>query len=453
MVKEHYRNAILLVASTIFYAWGAPKFIYTLLALTAIDFFIVKHMYKQADGTKRKLWLAASIFINMGILFYFKYSNFFIENANAVLNKLHVEQVGWTKIVLPIGISFFCFETLTYSVDAYRRIITPLNKLRDYYLYIFFFPKLIAGPIVRFNVMEKQLLGNRPTNYDHILYGFKRFAIGLSKKVLIANTVAAFADSYLGNLDQLNSTVAWLSMLAYTMQIYFDFSGYSDMALGLAMIFGFVIPENFDSPYNSQSITEFWRRWHISLGAWMREYLYIPLGGNRVKSKFRLYFNLWVVFLLSGFWHGASWNFIIWGAFHGTFLILDKLFLLNLLKKVGKWPAVVFTFITVLFGWVFFRMETFAQAKTVIKHMIYKINFQPIDLYENREFVAVLILALTLSFVSVTNKGEAIKQKLYSTQGGNRKTLLIVMVSVVLFCVCLARLTSSNFNPFIYYRF
>jgi alginate O-acetyltransferase complex protein AlgI len=449
-----FRNFLLLFASLIFYAWGAPRFIYLLLPLTALDFLVVRKMYALPRGNTKRWWLTASILINMGILAYFKYANFFIDNVNAVLHSAGFREVGWTEVALPIGISFFCFETLTYSIDAYRGVIRPLEKLSDYYLYIFFFPKLIAGPIVRFNLIEKQMqAADRVATNDDILLGFWRFMLGLAKKVLIANVMAEKADLYLdGDLDGLNATTAWIGMLAYTFQIYFDFSGYSDMALGMSRMLGFRLPENFDNPYTSKSISEFWRRWHMTLGGWMKEYLYIPLGGNKVDSRWRLYFNLWVVFLISGLWHGASWNFVIWGAFHGIFLVLDRLFLLKFLERIGPVFSNIFTFLVVVLGWVFFRMETFSEALTVIRTMV-TFDFVPFGIYDNREFLLVLSLAVLFAFFAAFRKGKRIQDLVYYTVYSPRTSLAVTFLSVVLFILCVGRITSSGFNPFIYYRF
>lgn len=448
------KNWVLLLASLVFYAWGAPKFIFVLLPLTAIDFVIVKKMYGMSEGRRKKAWLTFSILINLGILAYFKYANFFVDNVNAVLLELGVQQIEWVNVLLPIGISFFCFETLTYSIDAYRGVIRPLKNLWDYYLYIFLFPKLIAGPIVRFNLIEDQISpSGRITSNDDILLGFRRFAIGLAKKVLIANVMAEKADFYLGgNLSELTSTTAWIGALAYTFQIYFDFSGYSDMALGMGRMMGFRLPENFDNPYTSKSISEFWRRWHITLGAWMKEYLYIPLGGNKVNSTWRLYFNLWLVFLISGLWHGASWNFVIWGAYHGLFLILDRLFLLRWLEKAGSIFSTIFTFLVVVIGWMFFRLDHFSDTLLVLEKML-SFEFTALPWFEFREFTAIFILAILFAFFTAFRKGKRIQELVYYTLYSPKTTAAITGVSMLLFIVAVARITSSGFNPFIYFRF
>ena len=324
LLHDKVRNIFLLMASIVFYMWGAPKFIFAILGTTTLDFYLVKLLYNSKTEKQRKLLLVLSLCLNVGMLFYFKYCNFFIDNANAILHLFTDKQIHWTKIILPIGISFYTFESLTYVVDVYRRVHKPLDNFWQYQLYILLFPKLIAGPIIRYHEISDQITGRLgKEKVDDVLTGFYRFVIGLSKKVLIANTVAKVADEIFStNIEHISMPYAWLGMLAYTFQIYFDFSGYSDMAIGMGKMLGFKFPENFDNPYNSGSITEFWRRWHITLGKWMKNYLYIPLGGNKVDSKARLFFNLWLVFLLSGFWHGAAWTFIFWGIYHGLFLIL-----------------------------------------------------------------------------------------------------------------------------------
>lgn len=318
LVPKKFKNTLILIASIFFYAWGAPKFIFVILITTFLDFHLVKWMDKTSSVTKRKLMLSLSVFINLGLLFYFKYSNFFIENVNEALSVFGVNNIHWTKLVLPIGISFYTFETITYVVDVYRKTHKPLTNFWDYQLYIILFPKLIAGPIVRYHDLADQIVDRKET-IDDKLIGFYRFALGLGKKVLIANHMGLVADEiFAKDLSELDTMTAWVGSIAYTFQIYFDFSGYSDMAIGLARMMGFKFPENFDNPYTSKSITEFWRRWHMTLGSWMKNYLYIPLGGNKVNNL-RLYMNLWLVFLVSGLWHGASWSFIFWGAYHGFF--------------------------------------------------------------------------------------------------------------------------------------
>jgi len=297
------KNYVLLLASIFFYSWGAPRFIFVILLTTTLDFYLVKIMADSSSEKRRKLFLVISLCLNLGLLLYFKYCNFFIENLNSLLVLLHSEEIKWIGIALPIGISFYTFETITYVVDVYRKEHRPLSNFLEYQLYILFFPKLIAGPIIRFSQISDQIRG-RFANYDldMILNGFFRFVLGLSKKVFLANTIGLTANAvFSSDPHTLGTADCWIGAIAYSFQIYFDFSGYSDMAIGLAKMFGFRFPENFENPYTANSITEFWKRWHISLGSWMKNYLYIPLGGNKVNSSKKLYFNLILVFVLSGF--------------------------------------------------------------------------------------------------------------------------------------------------------
>jgi len=447
-----YKNGIILIGSIFFYAWGAPKFIFVILFTTFLDFHLVTLMDKIQNETKRKLLLLLSVSVNLGLLFYFKYSNFFIENVNSALSIFGDKQIHWTKLILPIGISFYTFETITYVVDVYRRVHKPLTKFWDYQLYIILFPKLIAGPIIRYHQLADQIT-DRSANetIDNKLTGFYRFALGLGKKVLIANQMGIVADEIFGsNLSQLDTTTAWIGSLAYTFQIYFDFSGYSDMAIGLAKMIGFKFPENFNNPYISQSITEFWRRWHITLGSWMKNYLYIPLGGNKV-SKYRLYFNLWLVFLASGLWHGASWSFIFWGAFHGFFLVIERIFFGKVLSKIGKLPSILITFLIVNIGWVFFRMEKIKDAFTYIKHM-FSFNFNSTNNFD-LEFKTYLIVAIIFSFFAISKHTQKLQDAVYFNDYTNSRHLIICLTSLVLFVLSVSSITSSGFNPFIYFRF
>lgn len=451
-VDKKYKNPVILIGSIFFYAWGAPKFIFVILFTTFLDFYLVKWMDNIADNTKRKLLLTVSVTINVGLLFYFKYSNFFIDNVNHALSIFTTKQIHWTKLILPIGISFYTFETITYVVDVYRRVHKPLTKFWDYQLYIILFPKLIAGPIIRYHELADQI-SDRTSNetIDNKLTGFYRFALGLGKKVLIANQMGAVADAIFGSdYSQMDTLTAWVGSLAYTFQIYFDFSGYSDMAIGLGKMMGIKFPENFNNPYTSQSITEFWRRWHITLGNWMRNYLYIPLGGNRV-SDMRVYFNLWLVFLASGLWHGASWSFIFWGAFHGLFLILERSFLGKILIKIGKIPSIAITFLIVNIGWVFFRVEKISDAFRFLKQMFtFKIN---IETTFDAEFLSWFFIAILFSFFTITNWGQKIQNAIYFNSYSNKKHILVWGTSIVLFVLSVSTITSSGFNPFIYFRF
>ena len=451
-VPRRFKNAVALGFSVLFYAWGAPLFVFVLIASTVLDFYLVRSLYQTEAERGRKLRLWASLTLNLGLLAYFKYANFFVENVNAILASLGAAPGRWAEVALPIGISFYTFQTLTYSIDVYRGKMRPLDRLSDYLLFILSFPQMIAGPIVRYQEVAEQLRERRTEDEDRLL-GFWRFCIGLAKKVLIANVLGAQADIAFGTpAGALGPAQAWLGALAYAGQIYYDFAGYSDMAIGLGRMMGFRFPENFDSPYVAGSISEFWRRWHITLGRWMRDYLYIPLGGNRVSSPARLFFNLWVVFLLSGLWHGASWNFVIWGAFHGLFLVLDRLFLLRLLRRAPRLLAVVFTCFVVIIGWVFFRLETFGEATAYLGRM-FAVEAWAWPAAEAK-FWWTLVFSLLAGWAVLTPVGRRLEAVLYPpTLASVPAALWRVGLAVLLFALCCAILTSQGFNPFIYYRF
>lgn len=449
LVPHKYKNALILLASIYFYSWGGPKFVFVILGTTLLDFFLVNAMHNQKTQGAKTKFLIVSLCLNLGLLFYFKYCNFFIENINAVLGT----EIKWLKVALPIGISFYTFESFTYVVDVYRGVHKPLKNFWHYQTYILLFPKLIAGPIVRYHDIADQIT-NREKNYtpDVKLSGFLTFCIGLAKKTIVANTLGMQADAVFKlPLEQLDSAAAWVGALAYTLQIYFDFSGYSDMAIGLGKIMGFRLPENFNNPYISGSITEFWRRWHITLGAWMKNYLYIPLGGNKVSNT-KLYRNLIIVFLLSGLWHGASWNFVLWGAYHGLFLVMERLFLGRVFDKLGKFIAIPLTFIIVVTGWVLFRNEDLHYALGVIKQM-YAFNFFDGRFALNNDFVFMASLALLISLFAVTKSTSALQQKLYGESFSNGGRWLALIAGTLLFYLSLSFISALDFNPFIYFRF
>lgn len=442
-----------LVGSCFFYAWGAPEFFFVVLVSLMLDFYLV-HFFSNSEGKLRKRLFYAAVVSNVLILLIAKYLNFFVGNVNELLNVFDGKQFAWREILLPIGVSFITFQKLSYVIDCYQRKVKPLQRLRDYMLYILLFPQLIAGPIVRFNEVATQLI-NRAHNdtIDNKLSGLLRFIIGLSKKVLIANVLGGVVDEIFSlPVEEVPTGLAWLGIIAYSLQIYFDFSGYSDMAIGIALMLGFRFPENFNFPYISQSITEFWRRWHITLSSWMRDYLYIPLGGNRVPTR-RLYFNLWVVFLISGFWHGAEWTFIFWGAFHGLFLILDRLFLISFLKKIGKLPAMILTYVIVLLGWVFFRCNTIGDAFVFIGQM-FSFDFAHAGVYIPNKFYIFLLIGLVFAFSGYFSFIEKKAQLWYEEV--NSSTLRLVMkcfTTVLLGWWCLIEIFGSDFNPFIYFKF
>jgi alginate O-acetyltransferase complex protein AlgI len=449
LVPHKLKNGFVLAFSVFFYSWGGPKFIFAILATTFVDFFLVNAMHEAKEKKNKRVLLILSLSLNLGLLFYFKYFNFFVENFNTLLGL----DINLAKVILPIGISFYTFESVTYVVDVFRGVHKPLKSFWQYQTYILLFPKLIAGPIVRYHDIADQIT-NRERNFlpDVKLSGFFIFCLGLAKKAILANTLGMQADAVF-NLpaDQLDTAAAWIGALAYTFQIYFDFSGYSDMAIGLCKIMGFRIPENFRNPYLSGSITEFWRRWHITLGSWMKNYLYIPLGGNQVKNL-TLYRNLIVVFLLSGFWHGASWNFILWGAYHGVFLILDRLFLGNLLEKSGKLLSVPFTFMVVITGWVLFRNENISYAGDVIKQMF---SFQFFDgkFAMQNDFIFMALLGLLVSWFAFSNTTQEFQNKLYGEKYSGKTRWAILTTGILLYYISLSFITALDFNPFIYFRF
>ncbi|MBA2612632.1 MAG: MBOAT family protein [Bacteroidetes bacterium] len=449
LAPHKFKNAVILIASIYFYSWGGPKFIFIILGTTFLDYFLVNAMHNQKTQKAKTKFLVISLCLNIGLLFYFKYCNFFIENVNALLGT----EISWIKVVLPIGISFYTFESLTYVIDVYRGIHKPLKNFWHYQTYILLFPKLIAGPIVRYHDIADQIT-NREKNYtpNVKLSGFLIFCLGLAKKTIIANTIGMQADAVFKlPAEQLDTAAAWVGALAYTFQIYFDFSGYSDMAIGLGKMMGFRFPENFNNPYTSASITEFWRRWHITLGTWMKNYLYIPLGGNKGPNS-KLYRNLIIVFLLSGLWHGASWNFVLWGAYHGFFLVLERLFLGKVFEKIGKFIAVPITFIIVVTGWVLFRNEDLQYGLNVIKQM-FSFNFVDGKFAMNNDFIFMAVIALLFSFFAITKKTTQIQETVYGENFSDSGKWLAVVTSIALFYVSLSYVSALDFNPFIYFRF
>ncbi|MFZ4399038.1 MAG: MBOAT family O-acyltransferase [Bacteroidales bacterium] len=444
---------LIVIASVLFYSWGGPKYIFIIIFSIFLDYFFAKFIYK-AKGNKRKLLLVIAISINLGFLAYFKYANFFLDNINTTLLYFGNNVIDFKRVALPIGISFFTFHEMSYIIDVYREDKPPMKNIVDYSLYILFFPQLIAGPIIRFNEIADQINNRRSQEtIDNKLYGFYRFILGLAKKVLIANVLAVEADRIfaLNTLD-INTSTAWIGIIAYAFQIYFDFSGYSDMAIGIARMLGFIFPENFNNPYISQSITEFWRRWHITLSRWMRDYLYIPLGGNKVKTVSRLYFNLCLVFLLSGLWHGAEWNFVAWGIYHGLFLVADRLFLLKFLQRIGRIPAVLITFVITLIGWTFFRISDISDAFAFIAKM-FSFNFNLETLYFDSKFWFIMGIATFFSFIRLFKIGESLEKICFESRNSLSVHYSLTLISFLLFVISVSYITSSGFNPFIYFRF
>ena len=450
---RRFRNYVILLFSIVFYAYGGPEFILILLASTTATYFLVKSMC-HSEAMHKKKWLCAiAIIINLGLLVYFKYANFLVDNVNTILSLFHLNGINLSKIVLPIGISFFTFQSITYVLDTYRGQVKPMDKLSDYIVYIMMFPQLIAGPIVKYGDVEQQLR-QRVSPPDECLHGFYRFVIGLSKKVLIADVIAVQADACFGSdLATLDMGTAWIGSLAYTMQLYFDFSGYSDMAIGLGRIMGFKFPENFNNPYTSRSITEFWRRWHMTLGNFIMNYLYIPLGGNR-RGKGRTYLNLWICFLLSGLWHGAAWTFVAWGAFHGFFIVLEKMFKMkrDKLSTLSSTVLTLLTFIIVNFGWVMFRADSIGQAFDYYKAM-FSFNFDGFNWGAGRQFYTMLIIAVIFSFLTLFPFGKKIEQVVFYKNYGTWGHIVAWLVAIFLLFFSVAAMNATGFSPFIYFRF
>jgi alginate O-acetyltransferase complex protein AlgI len=455
-----FRNWVIVLGGYIFYAWGAPRFAFFLLLMIAID-YVLSRVIAWKNGQEKKyqarVLLIFSLLANIGLLGYFKYSNFFVGQVNAFLPLLHLSPMPWREVILPIGVSFTVLQELSYIIEVYRGTIKPARSVIDFAAYLLLFPHVIAGPIVRYIDIAGQLLARTYTRVG-FFEGIRRFCLGLAKKVLIANTMSGIADAvfYLHTVRELSSPLAWLGIVAYAMQIYFDFSGYSDMAIGLARMLGFHFLENFNQPYLATSITDLWRRWHISLSTWMREYLYIPLGGNRV-AKWRMYLNLWIVFLVSGLWHGANWNFIIWGGFHGLFLVLDKMFWLKTSARLPAFVNRALTFVMILVGWVFFRIENIHDAGLFIVRLFNLSTwFTPIavrwtEVLDYRG-IFTLILALGICFVPATRFAQKFATWLRAWQEG-WKVFATSAYSLGLLVLSLCALVNAQFNPFIYFRF
>lgn len=448
LVPHRWKNLWALVGSTFFYAWGGPAFVFVLFASLTADYFISLQFSKSTE--KRRKWLLTlGLIINVGLLVYFKYANFFVDNFSLLLEALGMSGLHWTKVALPIGISFFTFQKISYLVDVYRGEKAPLKRWTDYALFVVLFPQLIAGPIVRFKEIADQIVDRRKWLIsEERLLGLFRFSIGLGKKILIANPMGAVADGILNGTIDPNGGQAWLAMICYTFQIYFDFSGYSDMAIGLGRMMGFHFPENFNFPYLSKNITEFWRRWHITLSSWMRDYLYIPLGGNR-KGVRRTYINLWLVFLISGLWHGDSWNFVIWGAYHGLWLVLERAYLLKKLSRLPGFVQVVLTFLIVMVGWLIFRIEDMTQLGHYLEGLL---HFTPKGFKLDTSDVIVLILAVAFSFWNFSPRAQKWEQTIYKTLSP-KKAFYLSLIAFSLILISSIGVASSEFNPFIYFRF
>lgn len=431
---------VLASSSYFFYGYWNYKFIPLLLFSTLIDFFVGKKIGKLADQKKSKKWLLLSIIVNLGFLGFFKYANFFAENLS-FLSGSSAQFIPW-DIVLPVGISFYTFQSMSYTIDIYRGNFKPYEDFLAFSTYVSFFPQLVAGPIVRHDELVPQLLTPTKPETSNIVIGLQRFVLGLAKKVIIADSIGNAVDQALIHIVDLSSLEAWMCALGYTFQLYFDFSGYSDMAIGLGRLFGLSFPENFNSPYKSRSITEFWRRWHMTLSFWLRDYLYISLGGNR-KGAARTYFNLVMTMLLGGLWHGANWVFVIWGVFHGLMLAIERLFKgKGLVPRHLKLPL---TFLMVVLGWVVFRSPDVDFAIIWLKKLfsfeggLYYKHF--IARYRDR-YAAMLVFAIYMTWWS-KNTGEIEYRKFLS------KKYLVFFILIFVYIL----MELGEKSPFLYFQF
>jgi alginate O-acetyltransferase complex protein AlgI len=466
--RQHssYGNGLLLVASVLFYWTGGGAFTWLMLASIAFN-------YSMAIVVSRdSRWLAPAVAANLVVLGIFKYANFFADNVNALLLALNLHPVVVPRVLLPIGISFFTFHAISYVIDVHRRDATAQKSPVHAALYLLLFPQLIAGPIIRYRDIADQL-ARRVVTIDDFAYGIRRFVVGLAKKVLVANIVAGPADKIFAMpFSQLSAAHAWLGIVCYTLQIYFDFSGYSDMAIGLGRMFGFRFPENFRWPYIASSVQDFWRRWHISLSTWFRDYLYIPLGGNRVSTA-KQYRNLVTVFFLCGLWHGASWNFVIWGLWHGAFLVAERVATGRNRKERGDnvfsagsarpavpsgplyWPiwAHLYTMIVVMIGWVFFRAETLAGAVAFLKALAGQSPAAPTMYTVGSYLTPELWLALIAGVLGSAPWVPALARRIAEPRETAGVALLNTAALTALLVLSVMHVAARTYNPFIYFRF
>ena len=450
LLKKEYRNVFLLIASLGFYAVGEPKFVFVMIISIAINYFMglfIDYGKKNFNNLGNKVILLISVLLNLGLLFYFKYMDFFILSGNQIFSI----NIPLKNIVLPIGISFFTFQGMSYTLDLYMGQVKVQKNPINIALYIALFPQLIAGPIVRYKDVNDQIDG-REVSVGKFHYGIQRFIVGLAKKVIIANQVGYIANEIFGKVPNENSiAIAWVGIICYTMQIYFDFSGYSDMAIGLGKMFGFDFLENFNYPYISKSMTEFWRRWHISLSTWFRDYVYIPLGGNR---KGNVYFNLFVVFFVTGMWHGAAWTFIIWGLWHGLFLVIEKVLKMkNIDIKLPKFIKWSFTMLIVMLGWILFRSPDLNYALNYIGVMFGLVATKNVGFtvfwYLSPKIITIMVLGMVASIPLKKWFGKILKY----LDGTYLKVIITDIYLIIIFLISIMGVMTSTYNPFIYFRF
>lgn len=452
LVPQKVKNLILLSCSLIFYAWGEPVYIFLMIFSSVTDYIHGLLIEKFREKKKRaKLFLLSSIIINLGILSIFKYGDFMLGNINHLLGTSFL----LSNLPLPIGISFYTFQTMSYTIDVYRGIVPAQKNPIALATYVTLFPQLIAGPIVRYQTIAEEI-NYRKESIDEFSTGVRRFILGLGKKVLLANNIGLLWNQIQNtNMSELTVLTAWLGIIAFSFQIYFDFSGYSDMAIGLSRMFGFNFLENFNYPYISQSISEFWRRWHISLGTWFKDYVYIPLGGNRV-SKIKIYRNLFIVWFLTGLWHGASWNFVIWGLYFGLIIGIEKLFLLRLLEKLPKVFRHVYAIFIVLIGWVFFSFDNLSIG---IDYLSIMLGLTSQSLYDG-QFIYYLytnIILLIILSIGATplmkNLHPIVLKKIKAKRIILYEYFVIPVFYFVIIFIATSYLVDEAYNPFLYFRF
>jgi len=447
IMPRKFKNLMLLMISLVFYAWGEPVYVLLMIFTIIFDYIMALIIDRnREDKVKSKVIFIATVGVNLLILGFFKYYGFLIDNINLLFNL----NLQYTNLALPIGISFYTFQTLSYVVDVYLDKVKVQKSLISFALYVTMFPQLVAGPIVKYSDIDYQLT-NRKESINKFGQGVDRFIIGLGKKVLLANNIGIIWTTIQGmNIDSISVLTSWIGIIAYTFQIYFDFSGYSDMAIGLGKMFGFEFIENFNYPYISTSISEFWRRWHISLGTWFREYVYIPLGGNRVSTLKHIR-NLFVVWLLTGLWHGASWNFVVWGLYYGFILFMEKIILHKVLSKTPKIIKHIYTMLLVMIGWVLFGSMNLTSALEYLKVMFGFSGNALVDnsaiyyLYTNIKLLIILTLCSTpiisIIFRQIIKKGKSVG------------ILFAVSINIIIILISIAYLVNETYNPFLYFRF
>ena len=437
-----YKNYILLLFSLIFYAWGEPIYILLMIFSSIVDFINGKNIEKyKDDNKKKKIFLIISIIINISLLGFFKYADFFIK----VINNILYLDIPLLNLGLPIGISFFTFQTMSYSIDVYRGDVKAEKDFLTFMTYVCMFPQLIAGPIVRYETVSNEL-HKRDINFKKFADGFTRFLRGLFKKVLIANNIGLlFTLITSSEVNELSIMTGILAIASYAFQIYFDFSGYSDMAIGMGNMCGFTFLENFNYPYISKSITEFWRRWHISLSSWFKDYVYIPLGGSRVNILKNIR-NILVVWILTGFWHGASWNFIFWGLYYGILLLLEKFVLKKYIDKLPDFVKHIYTIILVFIGWMIFAFDDSKYLFGFIKALTSNKFVDSAFLYYFKNYFLILVIATVFSLPVYPKVKEKMNNTIFTS-------LLFISIYVILFIITLSYLVSDTYNPFLYFRF